>query len=444
MSKLESGHPTTARAKFLAATVLLVLGFFLGLAFATSTTRLEPGPGEEWTAAVMEQSVRAAMKETSAFTRSRALGRLFAGLDADNVEGAARGMRTSSEFLDPVDLQLFLSAWTRFDALSAMAEAENWPSKAGREIGMRIVMREWAASGRVIAAGEYYRTLADPEKESAVAGPLIRGWALSGDIEGALKRVQLFWDRGEPVDTVEGFVRGAISSVGTDKLLEHVGAIDPARGGDFEHRLMRVILKLGARESPIAVRAAYVNLEGDVPPDWLIGALKVVVRPWAETDPQAAIEWLLERADRPERTVQLKEIMRRWAVQDLDAAWGWWTAEADRSADLETENRVLRSILLAPILRGMARVRPIEASRWVEQVEKPRAREVLILRVAYFWAFRSPVDARAWVAGFALSEEVSEQAKQAIDRGAAAREAREEGRLDAAAVEPDEGSRPGE
>jgi hypothetical protein len=423
---LEGWRRASSRTEILVATGLLVLGFLLGLGSASLMRPALP-PGEDRTASEMEHGVRSAMKETSAFARSQALGGLFTGLDAENVAGAARGMRTSSEFLDPVDLQLFLSAWTRFDALSAMAAAENWPSEAGREIGMRIVMREWAGSGRVIEAGNYYDSLQNPEKKSVVAGPLIRGWALSGDIEGALKRVRIFWDQGDPVNMVDGFVRGALGSVGTEELIEIVLALEPNRGGDFEHRLMRVTLNLGAREDPTVAANAYASLEGDSPPDWLHGALKVIARPWAETDSRAAIEWLLERADRPERTVVLKELMRHWALQDVDAAVGWWTAETDHAEVLGTDNRALRSILLPPLLRGMAQVRPVEASRWVEQVEKSVPRETLILRIAYFWAIRNSVDAQEWVDGLGLSEVLLEKARTAIARGAAGRQATEGG-----------------
>jgi len=424
-----------SRREVLIATGMLVLGFLLGLG---SASMLGPSfdPDKERTASEMEQAVGSAMNETSAFSRSWKLSRLFAGLDAENVEGAARGMRTRSEFLDPVDLQLFLSAWTRFDGLSAMGEAESWPSEVGREIGMRIVMREWAASGQVLEAGLYYQSLESNEMKAIVAGPLIRGWALSGDIEGALKRVRMFWDHGDPVNTVDGFVRGALNSVGAGDLIERIMALEPSRGGAFEHRLMRVTLSLGARENLDAASAAYVRLEGDSPPDWLHGALKTIAGPWAETDPRGAIEWLLERADRPERTILLKETMRSWSIEDLDGAWEWWGEETEQSEAFETRGRTI-SRLLPTILRRMARVRPVEACKWVEQIEKPAAREHLILRIAYFWAFRSPIDAQAWIDALELPESLSAKAREAIARGVAARQDGDEGAEDVRQMDED-------
>jgi len=280
-------------------------------------------------------------------------------------------------------------------------------------------MREWAASGRVIEASSYYKSIPDPESKAIVAGPMIRGWALSGDIDGALKIARILWEQGAPIGTTDGFVRGALNSVGPEVLVERILDLDPNQGGKLERRMMRVAFSFGAREDPRVVSAAYASLEVDQqPPEWLYGALRDISMPWGETEPEAAIEWLLERADSTERSASIKEIMRAWAARDLDAAMTWWSAEEQSAAVGGDRARALRSILLAPILRRMARVRPVEASEWVEKVEKAAAREALTLRVAYFWARQDRLEAERWVEGLGLSESRSEKAKEAIARGA--------------------------
>ncbi len=326
-------------------------------------------------------------------------------------------MRKRATFLDPVDLQVFLSAWTEFDPVGAMSELDRWPSATGREIGMRIVMREWAGSGRVLEAANYYQTLENPETKTLVAGPLIRGWALSGDSGGALERVRLFWDQGEPVDMVDGFVRGALQSEGSERLLERVVSLEPNRGGEFEQRLARVALNLSAHDNPVAAGKAYASLEAGLTSPWLHGALANIAGPRAATNPVAAIEWLLERTESRERVVALKGVVRAWAIRDMDGAWGWWSDRASRlgaGPDL-TEHR---SILLPPLLRRMAQVRPREASKWVAQVEKSSTRETLILRVAAFWAARNRREAEQWVGRLGLAADFLVQVEQAIERAA--------------------------
>jgi hypothetical protein len=407
---------TPSRDSILKSFLFVALGFGLGLGFADWTGGSN-GVGDHVDLPTMERAVRDAMSEAGAFDRSKALSQLFSALDASNVDGAARGMRTGAMYLDPIDLQLLLSAWTRFDPIGAMGAAERWPSQAGREIGTRIVMREWAASGRVLAAVNYYQTIRDPERASMLAGPLVRGWALSGDFEGALDALRRLWDRDESVNPIDGFVRGALMESGPEKLIERVMALDPVGAGALEQRLMRVTLNLGADENPVAAAEAYAKLEGDTPPEWLHGALQGIAIPRAEGDPEATIEWLLERADRPERTVVLKEIMRGWAKRDLDGAWQWWQAANDPGEAPGAEQGALRRILLPPLLRNMAEFRPAEAALWVEHVEKPRARQVLIQRIAYHWTRHTPEAAQAWVDSLSLAEEDLANARLAIDRG---------------------------
>lgn len=399
---------------------LLALGFVLGLGVALmvrpSSDRTEVGTSDE-----MERAVRDAMREVSAFDRSRTLSQVLAGLNAGNVDGAVRGMRSDSDHLEPIDMQLLLSAWTRFDAFGALSAAERWPSKSGREIGMRMVMREWAASGRVLDAVNYYQTLQDPETRAMLAGPLLRGWAMSGDFDGALERARRIWELGEAEDSVDGFVRGALTALGPEALLERISSLQDAGSGDFEQRLMRSTLNLSAREVPAAAAGVYSELAGETLPDWLHGAMKVIALSWAENDPRAAIEWLLTQSDRAERTVALKEIMRSWTLRDLDAAWGWWLAENEESDAQGIENAVLRSILLAPALRSMAEFRPVEASKWVEQVTKPAARMVLIQRIAHFWTLRDPDPAQVWVDGLGLSDEDAARVAETIARARSVR-----------------------
>jgi hypothetical protein len=191
--------------------------------------------------------------------------------------------------------------------------------------------------------------------------------------------------------------------------------LDPNQGGEFEQRLMRVALNLGARESPLAASQAYADLEGSQPPPWLHGALLNIAHPWSETEPAAAIEWLLERTPSRERTLALKETMRGWALVDLDAAWTWWSTRTDWTTALPGDESP-RSIVLTALLRRMAQVRPAEAARWIETVERTAPRRTLILRIAHFWALRRPAQAMSWIEGLTLPDDLSTQAMEAIQR----------------------------
>ncbi|MFP8871259.1 MAG: hypothetical protein VCB43_07440 [Myxococcota bacterium] len=393
---------------------LIGCGFLAGLGVGFAALHM-PNSESHRDQAAMKQSVAAALEIPSAFKRADLLYQTFSVLDAENVRGAEQAMRASAESLNAVDLQVFLSAWTEIDGLAAMSAASAWPSEAGRKVGMRIVMREWAASGHAIEAGDYYHTVQNVDAKSMLAGPLARGWALSGDVDGAQFRVRLMWEQGEPPNTVDGFVRGALHAEGAEALIERVVSLDPDQGGEFEQRLTRVALNLAARENPLAASQAYADLEKSLTSDWLHGALLNIARPWSETEPAAALEWLISRTPSPERTLALKEIIRGWAIVDLGAAWQWWSTRTDWPQALPGEEPS-RSIVLTALLRRMAKVQPHEAARWVHEVEKAGPRQTLLLRIAHFWALRDATEAKNWIGDLTLPDDQAAQAMDAIGR----------------------------
>ena len=114
----------------------------------------------------MEQEVAEALREVRAFPRTSRLIRLFEELTTENVAGAARAVGARTGAYDPVDLQLFLTAWAHLDPLAALREIQSWPIQARRNVGLRTVIREWAASGLTLEAGSFYDTLTDAEERA--------------------------------------------------------------------------------------------------------------------------------------------------------------------------------------------------------------------------------------------------------------------------------------
>ncbi|MBY0401775.1 hypothetical protein K2X89_15895, partial [Myxococcota bacterium] len=181
------------RSGWIFAAALALVAFSIGKGLGPAPIGF-PDPSEARSADEMEAAVGEALAEPRAFPRTSALIRLYEGLSAANVEGAARAVEARAGEYDPVDLQLFLTAWTHLDPAAAMRAVQAWPIRSRRELGIRVVMREWAASGRQIEAGGYFDSLTDPTQRELAAGPLVRGWALAGDAEGALALALRFWE----------------------------------------------------------------------------------------------------------------------------------------------------------------------------------------------------------------------------------------------------------
>ena len=337
--------------------IALIFGLGAGYwAGGRSVDSVEP-PGSS--AEFKEQFLKAA-EEISTFERALALATVLSFLDETNVQEAVLALRGNAMYLDPTTAQLFLSAWARFDAIGALEEARSWPADAPKEMGMRTVMREWAGGGDTIEASRYYQS-ADPKTRAMLLGPLLRGWAANGDVNGAYRQARIAWAQEEnPSAAVDGFVRGAIASLGAAGAAEWLAAQDAIEMTGFEERTFRTSLQLIARETPDAAAALYDRLarrENDRAA-WRAGLAPAIAESWASEDPRSTIEWLLRLPSEAERTGALESVMLKWARADLDAAWAWWQAEYARSLEVGQERAELRRILLEAALTILARARP--------------------------------------------------------------------------------------
>ena len=399
---------------FLGGTALLLIGYFMGQSSGPAAIEF-PDPGAARNALEMERAVTDALREPRAFPRASTLIRLFEGLTIENVEGASQAISARAGGWDPVDLQLFLTAWVHLDPVSAMRTVESWPIKSRREIGLKISVREWAASGHELEAVGYVQSIKDPANKAMAAGPLVRGWALGGDVAGALALAHRMWMASEKLDVVDGLVRGVLQVAGPNGVLEMMRGIDPLGpgSGDFEHRLVLVALNLAGREDPPAAAAAYSELVREGTPDWMRGSLNRLAGLWRNDDPEAALEWLLAQESGGERSKALKETVGTWANRDFEAAWGWYQKargpfqpDAGLSAD--------DSSLLTGIIRRMSRNDPALAAQWVVRVHEGRDRMFMMTRVANFWAREDAVAAQHWVDGLRLSDSDKQKLRETI------------------------------
>jgi len=406
---------------WLAGVGLLLLGYFLGQASGPAPVEF-PDPSEARSAEEMERAVEAALTEPRAFPRAVTLVRLFEGLTSQNVVGASRAVSSRAGRWDPVDLQLFLAAWVHIDPVAAVREVESWPIRTRREIGLAIAMREWAASGQFIEAADYFQTMRDPDARSIAAGPLVRGWALAGDIDGALGLAHRLWSSEDQLDVVDGFARGVLHADGPEAALDIARRVDPVEQGEFAQRLTRVTLNLTAREDAPAAAAFYQELVSEGTPGWMDGMLDIVASLWRNDDPRAALEWMLGLAPTPERDRVLGETIATWGIRDFDTAWAWFESTRGpfpgRGVLDPTD-----STMLAGLVRKMARIRPAEAADWALRLQPGAERNALWRRVSYFWSLEDPAATGRWIEGLdaspALRRELSEtvaRAQRVVER----------------------------
>ena len=398
----------------------LLIGVFLGQSCAPGTIDF-PDPNEARSAQEMEQRVREALSEPRAFPRAGALLRLFEGLSTENVAGVTRAFDAHTGPGDPVDLQLLLSAWVLLDPLSAVTAVQGWPDRARREIGMKIAVREWAATGDRLAATSFVETIADPVLRQVMWGPLVRGWALSGGREPALVFARRLWDQKSQVDVVDGYVRGVMQTDGLVAALEMARQGDPHAGNAFDQRLARVTLNLVGEKDPALAAGYFEELAGEGElPEWMGGVLDRLAWRWRSIhDPAAAMVWLRSLPDTPQRRKVLTTTAAEWAQQDLDGAWAWFGENVDTGGSGLLA--VPDSAVLAGLVRRTVRTRPQDVTGWVQRLREEDDREVLQRAVAYYLAMQEMAIAETWIDGLGLPRPAAERLREAARRGAQAR-----------------------
>ncbi|MBK7948533.1 MAG: hypothetical protein IPK00_07250 [Deltaproteobacteria bacterium] len=409
-----------SRSGWLVAAAVALVAFYVGKGLGPAPIGF-PDPSDARDAAAMEAAVAEALAEPRAFPRTSALIRLFEGLTTENVEGAARAVEARAGEYDPVDLQLFLTAWTHLDPSAAMRAVQGWPIRSRRELGIRIVMREWAASGRQIEAGAYFDTLTDPDQRELAAGPLVRGWALAGDAEGALGLALRFWEADGRRDVIDALIRGVLHTRGADGTFELARRVDPKTGGEFAQRVAQTALNLAGRSDPRAAAAYYDELAGTAPAaPWLVSNLPRIAGLLRNESPELALDWLLPKAPGPERTRGLMETAGTWAKLDFDAAWAWFEQHAESARDAQAELSPTDSAVLAGLVRRMARIRPVQAAPWALRLRPESDRVEMLRRVAYFWSASDAPAADAWIAGLALDANDLARIREGAEWGRAA------------------------
>ena len=387
-------------------------GFFVGRSVGPAPIQF-PEVDQGRSAAEMESAVSEALYEPRAFVRAATLARLFEGLTDANVEGAREAISARSGLGDPVDLQIFVAAWVALDPYAALDEIQTWPVKSRRRIGFNAAIREWAASGGGIQAGDYVQGLRDAELQRDAFGPLVRGWALSGDFDGALGLTQrLFHER--DVNVVDGFVRGMLQVAGAERTLDLTRQVLAQPDGPFQQRLVDVTFNLAGRESPVLAATLLWEGVGESDPERARPSLDPLAKHYRTVDAKGAVEWLLRFEASPERNRALGESTGFWAIRDYEEAWAWFETERGPFAAALSDDD---TILLTGLLRKQARVDPESAAEWLERLPEGEARDALTARVAYFWAGDDDAAATAWIDSLTLEEALLERVRESAARG---------------------------
>ncbi|MEM9175529.1 MAG: hypothetical protein AAGC67_09870 [Myxococcota bacterium] len=332
---------------------LAVGGFLVGQWSAAVDSIPHDVAAEDITAEQMEAALNQVIRVPLAFERSREMIRLLERLTPENIEGALQVVADNRERWDPVDLQLLTSAWTAMDPIAAANETRTWTPEVRREVAFRMVIREWAAGERQLEAVDYVQSISDDRLFALAGGPLIRGWALSGEADYALEMARRLWDSRSRLDVVDGYCRGVLQTEGPDRLLALVREVDPALADPFDQRLVRVGLIVAAplRPAEAAALASELLSEAGEREGIFEPVFSRVAASWQETGFAAPADWLATLPAVRGRNAALVGLLRDWRAQAPTEMAAWFEASA---LDASLKEDLRRALAARKRARGEA------------------------------------------------------------------------------------------
>ena len=251
---------------------------------------------------------------------------------------------------------LLMNTWGKKDPEAALA----WSKERGG-LGNFTVLSAWAEIDPQKAAAW---AVANPSENR---GPRGRGgpgggenenWNMLGVVSGALRG-----DPGAAVNLVQSMSEGRIRNQALDMVIDELYRTNPQDAKD-----------LAAKMTDEAMKASVVER---------------VANRMAREDPAQAIAYAMALpAGAAGRTQAIAEVVDEWAESDPDAA-GQWLNQQPKSAETDEARR--------NYAMEIRRTDPEAAVAWANTITDDAQREQTVMRVALDWMRRDQEAAKAWV-----------------------------------------------
>jgi len=256
-----------------------------------------------------------ALREGSLRARGAALAATFASATSSDLDAITRAFEETHTGLGPGPLatELLAELWARHDADGALERSSAWRSFWRRQF-VPTLMNAWARrDGR--SARDRVDTL-DGEKLRAEAEKAVALGLFAARGEAAWQQYRADWPFGEAA-LLDVLGQIALND-GFEGLIDRVEGLPLAAAEQFRAKAIRGVAGLGGQIDP-ARTAAFVEAHADSPLEGLRNLRAPFVDAWSQSDPRAALDWLMSQPSGRHRNGAIRIAYRSWALDSTTA-----------------------------------------------------------------------------------------------------------------------------
>lgn len=299
--------------------------------------------------------------------------------------------------LDEAAAILIGSWWTEVDPLAALHAGAGWHWD-GKRLGIRIVLRRWAALDPRAAFGILQEMPLKNEQDlQNAAGALATGFFEAdpvpdrselGRVLGTLTPLSDPKSRHVAFDAL---IAGMITRWGLDESQRFVDGMSAGPQANI-HRDFS--LRFVSQFAGIDPKRAVAWLDGVAPGETGANLRRRLGARWARFDGPAAMQWASGQPTGKDRDMIMEHTYRNFVSSDETAAVEWMHERVNDDA---------LTPALPMFLARLSRSQPEQAAEWVSLVEDPKGRRIAALNVARAWLRADESAARDWLPESGLS-----------------------------------------
>ena len=303
-------------------------------------------------------------------------------LNPNNLEAVLETIDRSPADLTHDEMRLLMHAWTRFDPEAAFEYALFAPEAEKRRMAGAVIYG-WAQRDPLAARGALLG-IQNTDLEQWLEERFVLGWISGGGLGEAHAYVEAL-PASKRRELLVSQIAQVLARQGAGVVIDWAEGVDSDELGFKKTVFSKASGALAEYHRPQAmawVTEQYGQRHAE-------GSARLVALNWAESDPDAAFEWLASLPPGEEKTQTVGFVFAYWLKTQPEKAAAW--LEATESS--EALDPAVRAVALA---RGAKD--PAAGLQWARRIHDPGNRERVMVKIGQVWIRTDPEAAKMWLA----------------------------------------------